>query len=88
MQAFVKARGDGLAFGLGNADFRFEGGVKGTEALLLIDGKQQHRYNDTCYMSPVPGLVVSLKHPVQSFLLHTIDHQWVYVPNNLCSSET
>ena len=43
VQAYVKARGDGLGFPLGHAEFHFLGDVSGNEATVIVGGQPQKR---------------------------------------------
>ena len=44
LQAFVKARGDGLGYDLIKAEFHFDGGVSSNTASVWIDGEPQSRW--------------------------------------------
>jgi phosphopantetheinyl transferase len=45
LQAFVKARGDGLGFDLLKAEFHFDKGLESNTATLWIDGQPQSRWD-------------------------------------------
>ena len=44
LQAFVKARGDGLGFDLIKAEFHFDDGVSSNTASVWVDGEKQTRW--------------------------------------------
>ena len=44
LQAFVKARGDGLGFDLIKAEFHFDDGVSSNTASVWVDGVKQTRW--------------------------------------------
>ncbi len=44
LQAFVKARGDGLGFDLIKAEFHFDDGVSSNTASVWVDGMKQTRW--------------------------------------------
>ena len=55
VQALVKARGDGLGFDLGKAEFRFSGHNRNS-ACVLIDGRPQPRCALCCCTRDVQPL--------------------------------
>ena len=54
LQAFVKARGDGLGFDLIKAEFHFDDGVSSNTASVWVDGVQQARWAAGHHMCRMP----------------------------------